>query len=1085
MSAAYSFVPWARQGMARSITAAPAGPRASVDVHVQVVGTPKGGGNELVQDVHRSVELYGPGDVIGLDPKTIIRTEPKDWSTDFEPNYLVSIEFYDEDLPWRHTPLAPTPDGRRLMPWLALVVLREDEFGNRPADPDKPLPAIEATGLDVFPPHDDLWAWAHVHVNAALSGGVVDQDRSRVGVALSATIRANADQAYSRLLASRSLAPDTAYHAFVVPAFESGRLSGLKLDPATTPSAGHGAWVDYPGRNTQQSFVFPYFHRWYFRTGGAGDFESLVRKLRPRAADPQVGRRDMDASRAGVGTTGPLPPPPHDLLKLGGALQAPRRYLPADVLAAIEADDTWYLPYPHPLQTGLAEVLNLPEDLRDAGDPDPVVTPPIYGAWHARQHRLLEERDGTAIANPKWLHDLNLDPRYRAPAGMGVRVVQKNQEDYMAAVWRQAGDVLAAIKKVRLGWMALRVAQSWNKRFLVAVQSATPSRYLSLVAPLRSRLMPDDLSLHAKLSASTVNHGVVSAALRRQLRSFGPVARRAGFTTAEGPMRDLAARIDAGEVQVAPPKVPPAGAVIGSDIADDIVGSGSGFGLEQWLAGAPWRLLLVLAILLLLALLAWLILGPIGGIIVVICIAAAIFAYRAFLAGKQQQAAAAIVTGTFPVDTLPTSPGFEVEIGDTATGDAVPGTTDSTDAQRFKAALKNAQKLVDAHRNRTRSPDRAPLDLGPTVDKLGVAVDPRKTIPALVKAGVALPPRIIDGLVFEFDEPMHYPRIDLPMYEPLSKISSELLAPNLNLIKPDTVTLLETNQAFIEAYMVGLNDEFGRELLWREFPTDQRGSYFRQFWDVAPFLDAATVANEAARDKLYDIAKLHRWRPDQPLGSNDNRAGTGRPREEAVLAIRGQLLKRYPNTLIYAHKAEWRLHSNGAIDRTQPRKLVDLSAAEQEKPPTSKVRTPIYGAHVDPDLYFLGFDLTPEDAIGDTSVDNNPGWFFVFEERPGEPRFGADLERTGSLQVWNDLAWPDIAPNNAAFIPVGAGAATPALTNFSSSDTNLVTQGQEDRQIAWGPNADAGNIAYMLFQAPMRVAYHGREMLAAGAVEAP
>ena len=33
--------------------------------------------------------------------------------------------------------------------------------------------------------------------------------------------------------------------------------------------------------------------------------------------------------------------------------------------------------------------------------------------------------------------------------------------------------------------------------------------------------------------------------------------------------------------------------------------------------------------------------------------------------------------------------------------------------------------------------------------------------------------------------------------------------------------------------MVGLNHEFARELLWREYPTDQRGSYFRQFWDVA------------------------------------------------------------------------------------------------------------------------------------------------------------------------------------------------------------------------------------------------------------
>lgn len=30
-----------------------------------------------------------------------------------------------------------------------------------------------------------------------------------------------------------------------------------------------------------------------------------------------------------------------------------------------------------------------------------------------------------------------------------------------------------------------------------------------------------------------------------------------------------------------------------------------------------------------------------------------------------------------------------------------------------------------------------------------------------------------------------------------------------------------------KSYMVGLNHEFARELLWREYPTDQRGSYFR------------------------------------------------------------------------------------------------------------------------------------------------------------------------------------------------------------------------------------------------------------------
>ena len=65
---------------------------------------------------------------------------------------------------------------------------------------------------------------------------------------------------------------------------------------------------------------------------------------------------------------------------------------------------------------------------------------------------------------------------------------------------------------------------------------------------------------------------------------------------------------------------------------------------------------------------------------------------------------------------------------------------------------------------------------------------------------------------------MAYPKIDLPMYEPLKAISIELFLPNINLIAPDSITLIETNQRFIEAYMVGLNDEFGRKLLVARVP---------------------------------------------------------------------------------------------------------------------------------------------------------------------------------------------------------------------------------------------------------------------------
>ena len=60
--------------------------------------------------------------------------------------------------------------------------------------------------------------------------------------------------------------------------------------------------------------------------------------------------------------------------------------------------------------------------------------------------------------------------------------------------------------------------------------------------------------------------------------------------------------------------------------------------------------------------------------------------------------------------------------------------------------------------------------------------------------------------------------------------------------------------------MVGLNDEMGRELLWRQFPTDQRGSYFRQFWDVGDAIESRCLEAAAqVEEELLDITKLHTW----------------------------------------------------------------------------------------------------------------------------------------------------------------------------------------------------------------------------------
>jgi hypothetical protein len=203
-----------------------------------------------------------------------------------------------------------------------------------------------------------------------------------------------------------------------------------------------------------------------------------------------------------------------------------------------------------------------------------------------------------------------------------------------------------------------------------------------------------------------------------------------------------------------------------------------------------------------------------------------------------------------------------------------------------------------------------------------------------------------------------------------------------------------------------------------------------------------------------------------------------------VLVIRGELLKKYPTAIIYAHKADWQRHADGTPDPTQQRHIVKLTPEEEAHPPHEKVRMPLFDAKVEPDIYFFGFDLTEEAAIGGSGApgDADPGWFFVLKERPGDPRFGLDIERDGALQVWNDLAWPDVLP---ATLPPGPvyirlDATTPTLTltePTDPADAEKHDQYTEDRALTWNAQLNSADVAYILYQSPVLVAVHAREML--------
>ncbi|KIF01989.1 hypothetical protein PL81_32500, partial [Streptomyces sp. RSD-27] len=233
------------------------------------------------------------------------------------------------------------------------------------------------------------------------------------------------------------------------------------------------------------------------------------------------------------------------------------------------------------------------------------------------------------------------------------------------------------------------------------------------------------------------------------------------------------------------------------------------------------------------------------------------------------------------------------------------------------------------------------------------------------------------------------------------------------------------------------------------------------------------------RDRLYDIPAIDTWDPLSELGSHDRRdeesGGTG-AEEDLVLVIRGELLRKYPTAVVYAHRADWARDEDGTEHRDRERVLAEVP--DGARPPAHLVRLPVFEAKVEPDITLLGFDLTPSVAKGERPLD--PGWFFVIEERPGDPRFGADETPAGPLEVWNDLSWQDLAVPPGRFITLDPGGPELPLLPFDGSedDAEKTEQRREDTRLPpWSGRLGSADLAYMLFQAPVLVAVHAQEML--------
>lgn len=1019
------FLPWIRRGVGTQLSRvdgdANAAPRATLDAGITIGPGPlSNAGPPTVVPL----SLFGPGDVTALDPRVVIRTWPRPDVFDAEPNFFPLIELQPADLPWRYTPARANAKDR-LRPWLSLIVLRDDEIASLAVpSAEQPQAVVTVKSATSLPLLDQSWAWAHVQVTGepsidqAGALDLLDQQSHRI---------------LARLLCPRRLDSRTAYTAFLVPSLERARLAGLKQ---AVPDAVDGMAPAWQPADT--NVQLPVYYQWRFQAGDTGDFESLVRRVQPRPMPSTVGSRPMDETDPGLALPAASP----------AALNAE-----AALRALDSASTPWDTGARAAWTAAIENVLNRPADLLAAPGYDRVVAPPLYGRWYAAC-------DKVDSVNPDWwFTDLNIDTRTRVGAGVGTLVIQNKQQQYLAGAWAQVAGIRAANAALRAAQLAREAALSVYTRS-VLVRSAVST--VAFTASVHSRILASPRTVAAVTRESPLAAGLLLPAWRRLSRPRGPLGNRlARAGSVAGPT--ILERVNSGAVRIAPPPPLPIGlATLGR------VGAGSA---PAWATPSALARLtsilhpswvVVLALLLLAA-----ILFLIGAGAVAIALAVATIGLR--VAGPTIAASrpvqdlsrrVALRNGTLTPDQVlaaPPRPTFTpVEFTSAPPQQPAPavGTTEQPAATRFRSAAAAAFGAFQAPA--AAGPVLRSVDFAVLGEKIVAALDPRITVAASFRQRTAIAPAVTWTYPDSLEPIMAAPSFDDPMYAPLAALSRDWILPGLDDVPQDTVSVLQTNERFVESYMVGINHEMSRTLLFNEYPTDQRGTYFRQFWD-----SRATVPSPGHPidpETLKDIKPIHTWGRTSGLGHNSSRQAPPGG-DYLVLLLRAELLRRYPNTVVYATRAKWNAQRTHDVDDTTE-------------------SHPVFSGQLGSGVGFWGFELTATQVRGGTRTTDDPGWFFILQEPPTEPRCG--LEPATQYGVgptkWPDLSWDDLAADGSALaniMYIDLNAALPDTTSVVDS-----------RNAAWHADAGTGatgarasDLAYITYRVPIRIAVHASTMI--------
>jgi hypothetical protein len=847
------------------------------------------------------------------------------------------------------------PARDRPLPWIALVVLRVEEAK---LVGGRPLPVLTAPGA-ALPNLAESWAWAHVEARVA--------DGASPEEAVRADVRSGSQAVVSRLVCPRRLAPDSAWLACVVPTTQAGVAAGLGGAPGAVARPYGPAWT----AGQAGSVRLPVYHSWRFGTGRAGSsFEELATAIEPLSA-PELAARTGFGERA-VSVRDPWPgtrlfegAPADATVTVQGALRVP---------GTARAVEPWSdEPSRARFVETLTRVLDAPAARfrapdEPAGEPadgiaavEPpddasAVAPPIYGGQFAGV---------TTVLGDGWPAQLNLEVRHRIAAALGTRYVQQEQEFLMARAWEQLGAVNEANRLLAVRELASEAATQAQVKHVATLDAGE----LTLLAdPMRTAVTVSEQGTLARtLADSALPDGLASTAFKRIARAGGGLDRRIARVRAAAPdampaPAPLLAEGLAGR-RLLPEPI--------ASVTAEPAGTGATVGADR--ASLPAAQALV---------------GLLDGQRLLLDRDAPALAQLDSL-----QAVATTMAGAVAATAVSPSPRALRGLRRQAEAVAIEPPLEPPPAPSFELGL------IAAALRRGIEPLGQQLQ---TVGELIAAAD--------VTQRTAEDPRPLRPI-------MEHPRFGMPMAVELLQRWPDWALPGLSGFPANRATLLEANVPFVEALLVGLNHEFNRELLWREFPTDQLGTAFARFWP--------------APGGAPDVDEIARWPQADPLGVHD-RTGSG---DLLVLLVRAELLRRFPGTVVLAAK------SVGGL-------LPDEGTGEWETP----VPVPL-----DAQTTLFLFRLSAAQARAER-------WLFVLREPLRGTRFGFDDGRPLPLDSWADLDWARVPLDDRGFvIPRTVGARPPRPEDTAGA--------------AWG--ADAADVARIAFQRQFQVAFSAGMMLGA------